>query len=103
MKQLQFTKYFIQKIETILIAPANSNYERVVQITIDLPELLPFNCCQPFTHIKIKRPDSMFRARTYSISSNPDIKGYFQITIKVYKYGKMSQYLGSFYCNTFIL
>jgi len=50
---------------------------------------------QPLTHIKIRRKDSWFRSRTYSLISPPDSKGYFEILVKIYKGGCCCEYLHS--------
>lgn len=82
------------------IASSNSsedNWIKIVRVKIDAK--LDFG--QPTTHIKIRRPDSLFRSRTYSISS-PKGAAQFDITVKVYKNGIMSTYISNLKENDYI-
>jgi NAD(P)H-flavin reductase len=84
-----------QVIKTETLVSSGDTYTKIVSITFRIDgkdNTLGFG--QPETHIKIKRPNSFIRSKTYSISSSKEAKGSFEITVKVYKNGNVSKYLG---------
>eukprot|EP01065_Artemidia_motanka_P024702 TRINITY_DN295_c0_g1_i3.p1 TRINITY_DN295_c0_g1~~TRINITY_DN295_c0_g1_i3.p1 ORF type:complete len:306 (+),score=85.38 TRINITY_DN295_c0_g1_i3:63-920(+) len=50
---------------------------------------------QPLVHVKVRRPDSWFRARTYSLTSPANTPGAFELTVKIYPGTGVSAHLGS--------
>ncbi|KAJ3369926.1 Cytochrome b5 reductase 4 [Kappamyces sp. JEL0680] len=90
-----FQPFQVSSVSCLLQAEADDEYSEVLEIVFALPHDGSLGFGQPGTHIKIRRPDSLVRARTYSLTSPAAQKGYFSVVVKVYRGGQMSQnYLG---------
>ncbi|KAI9022018.1 hypothetical protein DFJ74DRAFT_671377 [Hyaloraphidium curvatum] len=90
---IAFRPFPVVSVETVS-APGAS--PPVVRITFALEsEDAELGFEQPYTHVKIRRPDSWFRSRTYSIVTPANTKGSFAVCVKVYPGGTMSGYLAS--------
>eukprot|EP00899_Mesostigma_viride_P014013 jgi/Mesvir1/22612/Mv14057-RA.1 len=77
--------------EVLLTGEDSDPWESIVRVSFELPGPLGFE--QPCTHVKVRRPNSLFRGRTYSITSRAD-EIRLTLTVKVYRGGCMSVYLG---------